>query len=298
MTGETRIPDTDQDRGVVFAATGPDRYIQLARRAAASVKQSNPGIPVDLYTDKPCEDPTFDQVHILQKPWHRSKIEALATSRFTRTLMLDCDLVVLADLGDVFEVLERFDVALAHDQAPNYELCHTFWRKRLPAAFAQFNSGVMAVRKSSETLAMLETWEASVKLHGIGRDQPALREVLWDSNLRIATLPEEYNLMAIDRLKIYDRYRQAPRIIHSPAFNAQFNRYARAEDPVIERLGLRTGSRLKDMLAEDLELAFRAGRQPQDPAERDRIGRWLWIAQRLPARLWGGVYRRFVARRY
>ena len=93
--------------GVVLVATGAETYIELAARAAASVKRHCPGLPVDLYTDADRQLPAFDRVHRLDDPWFRSKIDALLNSRFARTLYMDADMLALADFRDVFEVLER-----------------------------------------------------------------------------------------------------------------------------------------------------------------------------------------------
>lgn len=186
-----------EDRGVVFVATGKPAYIALAERAAASVKAACPGLAVDLYTDTERDLPVFDRVHLLPDPWFRSKIDALQASRFARTLYMDADMLALADFRDVFDVLERFDVALVHDWFRNSALHHTFWRKPLPPAFPQFNGGLLAVRRNPATDAFLADWKAAVKATDTGRDQISLRELLWDSDLRIATLPEEYNLLWI-----------------------------------------------------------------------------------------------------
>ena len=92
-----------------------------------------PGLAVDLFTDAPRELPVFDRVHLLEDPWFRSKIDGLLASRFERTLYMDADMLALADFRDVFEVLDRFDIALAHDWFRNSALHHSFWRKPLPA---------------------------------------------------------------------------------------------------------------------------------------------------------------------
>ena len=60
-------------------------------------------------------------------------------------------MLALADFRDVFEVLDRFDIALAQDWLRNSALHHTFWRKPLPAAFPMFNGGLIAVRRNPAT---------------------------------------------------------------------------------------------------------------------------------------------------
>jgi hypothetical protein len=120
--------------GVIFATTGKN-YTELAERAAQSVKDSCPGLEVDLFTDQHVDMPVFDRIHQLEDPWHRSKMDAMIASRFDKTLYLDVDLFVIADIRDVFEVLDRFDMAMAHDPIRNAVRCHTFWCKVLPSLF-------------------------------------------------------------------------------------------------------------------------------------------------------------------
>lgn len=201
--------------GFVFAVTGPD-YIGLARQAAATVAHHNPDIPIDLFTDQPCDDPVFAKVHILTGSGRRPRFEALLRSRFARTLYLDADLFVVAPLLDVFDVLEHFDFAAAHDQRANIA-SHTLalHTKPIPAAFPQYNGGVMAVRKSEATDAFLRQWQTQFEASVHGIDQPVLRELLFESNLRIATLPIQYNVIDADLIRSFDSRTTSPRILHS-----------------------------------------------------------------------------------
>ena len=277
--------------GVVLVATGAERYIALAARAAASVRRHCPGLAVDLFTDAPREAPVFDRVHVLAEPWFRSKIDALAGARFARTLYMDADMLALADFRDVFEVLDRFDIALAQDWYRNAPLHHSFWRKPLPPAFPMFNGGLIALRRNPATSAFLADWRKAIRESGSDRDQISLRELLWDSELRIATLPEEYNLLLIQGLRYWTTLFAAPRIIHSPKFHQQFDRYARARDPAALRIGLVAASKLPMLLAADRGLARMRGAEPREPTRRDRLARLGRLLAGLPATLAGRLRR-------
>jgi hypothetical protein len=279
-------------RGVVLVATGAETYGALAARAAASVRRACPGLAVDLYTDAPRDLPVFDRVHVLENPWFRSKIDALIGSRFERTLYMDADMLALADFRDVFEVLDRFDIALAQDWYRNSALHHTFWRRPLPPAFPQFNGGLIALRRNPATAAFLKDWDAAIRESGTGRDQISLRELLWESDLRIATLPEEYNFLMIQGLRHWTALSAAPRIIHSPRFHKEFARYARARDPAALRMGLVAASTLPMLLAADRGLARMRGAEPREPTRRDRLARLGRILAGLPRALAGRVRRR------
>ncbi len=255
------MPARPEGNGVIFTATGDANYVALARRAAATLRRHNRDLAVDLFTDREQDLPEFDEVHVLSDSWSRSRIDAMRLSRFDRTLMLDCDVVILADISDIFQVLDRFDIALAHDQERNSLNAQNPWRTPLPNAFPQFNGGVIAVRRNGKILEMLGKWAEAVRDHATGRDQQVLREVLWESDLRIATLPPEYNLMDIDLLRHWSPKKTAPRIVHQPRFHEQFERFDTAPDPVAERVGAWTASQIPAMLAADRDLARRAGRE-------------------------------------
>jgi hypothetical protein len=255
--------------GVLFAATGRG-YVELAERAARSVRRHCPGLAIDLFTDLEIASPAFDRVVVMEDVWHRSRIDAMMATRFDRTLHLDADLLVIADIRDVFDVLERFDMALAHDQGRNSAWCHKLWRKPLPAAFPQFNGGVIAYRRSEPVLAALANWRDAVRTEKMKYDQAALREILWESELRLATLPEEYNLIYFDTLSRWSTVRAAPRIIHSRFFHLHFTGTRKSPITTLdELLGPAAAARLPELLAADRDLAAKAGRKPREP-----VGRW------------------------
>lgn len=209
---------SDAHFGVVMVATG-ESYLTMACNAAESVKRHTPSLPIHLYTDTDVVAQCFDHVTRLDQPWRRSKIDAMISAPFERNLFLDADLFVVADISDVFKLLDRFDIALAHDQERNSPHGRATWRMGLPACFPQFNSGVVAYRRSEAVLAVMRAWRAAVRDGDLQRDQGALRELLWNSDLRIATLPPEYNLADLSSILRLSGASLAPRIIHHYAIH-------------------------------------------------------------------------------
>jgi len=208
--------------GFIFAVTGPD-YTGLARQAAATVAHHHPDIPIDLFTDQACDDPVFAQVHQLAGDSPRPRFEALLNTRFERTVCLDADLFVIAPIGDIFDILERFDIAAVQDQRGNIST-HTLatHKKPIPAGFAQYNSGVLGLRKSPATQDFLRRWQSEFEEANWHIDQPTFREVLFDSDLRIATLPAQYNVIDPDLIRAYDSRTIAPRVLHCSRLRADF----------------------------------------------------------------------------
>jgi hypothetical protein len=254
--------------GVLFVATG-EGYRGLARRAAESVRRHCPGLAIDLFTDAPEASGAFDRVVVLDEVWFRSRIDAMARTRFERTLHLDADLLVIADIRDVFEVLERFDVALAHDQARNSRSANTFWRRELPNAFPQFNGGVIAYRRTEPVLGFLRDWAEAMRASGLARDQPVLRELLWLSELRIATLPPEYNLLDYREVAAWGRLHTAPRILHHYKLHKHFTGRRMEVTSVTDLVGPRVAARLPVLIDGDIPLARMAGRSPRKAGALD-----------------------------
>ena len=207
------------DRGVIFVATGPD-YLDLACDAAASVADTNPDLPIDLFTDLPDAAPEglFAQIHLIQDPHLRSKLDCLPLTRFERTLFLDCDTRTVRPLGRLFEVLDRFDLALTHDVRRASDLVRAGWRIDTPYAFPQHNSGVLLYAKRPEMTAFLQQWAKDFRASGLDRDQPSLRDLLWSSDLRYYVLPPEFNQRRMTLLDANEPLDALPTIFHSHIF--------------------------------------------------------------------------------
>lgn len=205
--------------GVILIAAGAP-YARAASRAARSVRVHAPSLAVDLFTDAPefAED-VFDQIHPLEGPHKRSKVDHVHRSRFARTLYLDTDIRVVKDISEMFAVLDRFDIALAHAHARNREETKTVWRIKMPDAFPQVNGGVMLFKSSPAVLELLRAWGPAYHSAGFKKDQVTLRELLWLSDLRIHILPPEYNVRYEKYMRVWEEKEAIPRILHFSAFH-------------------------------------------------------------------------------
>lgn len=204
------------DKGVIYVATGPD-YLDLARQSLATLRQTNPNLPADLFTDVPeaASDLGFDAVHRIALPHERSKLDCMAETRFARTLYLDCDTLVLSPFGDLFDLLERFELAMAHDVRRASGLIQEGLEEETPYAFPQLNSGVVLYRNSPQTMAFLKQWARSYRDSGVPRDQIVLKDLLWRSDIRFYVLPPEFNLRRVTMLDAWEPLDARPTILHS-----------------------------------------------------------------------------------
>jgi hypothetical protein len=187
------LPD---ERGVLYIGTGA-RHFTEALRSARSLRGHMPDVPIALMTDQPDVPDVFDMVINVQPgPYpFADKIRFLEQTPFMHTLFLDSDTLVCAPLDDLFTLLERFDLAIAFDYK------HMDWTlPGVPQSFPEPNSGVIAYRQSCRMTAFFAAWaqEYGTMLaqatpeDGIG-DQTAMRRPLYESDLRLMILPQQYH---------------------------------------------------------------------------------------------------------
>ena len=211
MTGQANPRD-----GVIFVATGAG-YLDLAQQAAQSLREPDPDLPIDVFTDL-LDDPgnaVFDQVHPVPSSHPRVKLECFAKARFDRVLFLDCDVLVLAPLGDLFDLTDRFALSIAHDVRRRSDLIKKGHSVQTPYAFPQMNSGAMVNRNEAERAAFFAEWKRRYDASGEARDQITLKDLLWESDLRFYVLPPEFNLRRVTELEAWEPLDAVPTIVHS-----------------------------------------------------------------------------------
>ena len=207
------------ENGVIFIAAG-EAYVRAANRAAQSIKEHVSPIAIDLFTDASAvAADIFDQIHPIDDPHVRSKVDYLHHTRFQRTLYLDTDIRVVADISEMFNVLDRFDIAIAHAHARNRKETKTVWHFDIPDAFPQMNGGVLLFRSTPTVLDLLRAWQRAYHSAGFAKDQVTLRELLWLSDVRLHILPPEYNIRYERYLSFWEAREAIPRILHFPKFH-------------------------------------------------------------------------------
>jgi hypothetical protein len=207
-------------RGVLYLASGAACRAEAAL-SARSVKAAWPATPVAIITDAPPDGDCFDHVQIVAaEDDNLFKVRHLARSPFERTLMLDSDTYCVEPLPEVFDLLDRFDLAAAHE-AGRFA---TRWEEGrevsirapdVPDCVPEFNTGVIAFRREPRVLQLFERWlklaeEARGACVPHTQDQPTFRRAVYQSDLRVAVLPPEYNF----RLIIPGFARGAIKLIH------------------------------------------------------------------------------------
>lgn len=219
--------DTLGKDGVIFVATGD--YALAAVEAAASIRKHSPGLGIQLFTNqRKVATANFDRIVPIENPHVRSKVDYLTLTPFERTLYLDTDIRIVEDIREMFALLDRFDIAAAHAQARNQPSTNELWRCPIPEAFPQLNGGVILYRNSPPVLRLLREWSVAYQEAGFKKDQVTLRELLWLSDLRIATLPPEYNLRSKKYLKVWEPKEARPKILHYARFHTDLGLTSKA----------------------------------------------------------------------
>lgn len=186
--------------GVLYVATGTS----LTNEAAISAKsvKEHENLPVTLATDEPSGKDVFDHEIIIPDPEYSfiDKIKGMMKSPYERTLFLDTDIYAADGFSNLFEILERFDLvaAINHDRT-SFEL------ENIPKSFPEYNTGVIAY-KTSKVMDFMEKWFQYCKKESSNHphDQASFRSVLFNSEVRVATIPPEYNCMVRYPGHVYD----------------------------------------------------------------------------------------------
>lgn len=173
--------------GVIYIATG-EKFINEACESVASLKAKMPNIPVTIFANKDIKNSNFDQVIVIEKPDynHVDKIKYMYASPYDYTLFIDTDTYISADFSEIFTLLDKFEMGVAH--AP---LNIRGFVNGVPESFQQLNTGVILYKKSPQVEKFFAKWLELYKPPNA--DQPTFRQALYNSQLRIVTLAPEYN---------------------------------------------------------------------------------------------------------
>jgi hypothetical protein len=184
-------------RAFVYVATG-EGYQAEAFASAQSLRGCHPDATIELITDVPAEVAgPFSAVRMAAgEVLHTPADKMLAIeSPHDEVIFLDSDTHAADDLTPVFELLSRFDIAALQDvnRGWYYEL------PGVPSAFAELNTGVLAFRRTARVLEFFKAWRLQYgrlrSERGFVTDQPAFRQALFESDLRLAPLPSEFHFL-------------------------------------------------------------------------------------------------------
>jgi hypothetical protein len=222
--------------GAIYVSTG-ERYVRMAAISAKSFKAQCPNIPVHIFTD--CDVSSyecFDSSTQIVDPNNKygAKVDYFFESPYQKTLYLDADTKVCEDLTPMFELLDRCEMAIAHDpgrgkyikkylgQTPvgKGERKRNFISKA-PSSFLPVNSGVILYKMTDSVVAFFKAWQKAFHEEGLENDQFTFRDQLWSSNLNFWILPPEYNCRPRGHIRILKNAMINPKILHLNDFKRE-----------------------------------------------------------------------------
>ena len=170
-------------RGVVYAASMDDCYVEEAFLSAESIKRRHPFLPITLFTDRPqhmlCRMACFDSVQPIDgvnglRPWSAgqlNRLRSLPRTPYDLTLHLDTDTRVVTDgLLQLFSVLENADLAMAETTVDDSY-------SRIKFGSRMFNAGLALYRKQENTIEWLNSWADISQRNFIAATQPLIPRV-------------------------------------------------------------------------------------------------------------------------
>jgi hypothetical protein len=187
------------------------RYNEL-KHSVTSLKNMHPNLKVALFTN---HDPKFeliDEVRIIDIKSDRVKQDYLYDSPYDNTLYMDCDTEVVGPIEEIFNLMNRFDLAAVQDQIrkdPKKSAKYSDYAD-IPDGFPEYAGGVILFRKCEAVENFFKVWRRNFKrwykLTKEVRDQPSFRVSLWQcQNLKLHTLPPEFNQRTKKKHNIYTR---------------------------------------------------------------------------------------------
>ena len=192
-------------RGVIYIAVVKDNrtieqsvyhHLRMAKLSAISMKEMHPNLSITLYTNLPYDHndlTVFDDIKttsgLLGNLW-AYKHKCLRESPYDRTLHIDADTYIMDGISEVFDVLDRFDLAIPMS---------TWYMKddnpRIPICFPELAGGFFTWVNNDRMRSFFKQVNEYCEEWDSNNDEGIMREVLYNSNIRFFVLPNEYNCL-------------------------------------------------------------------------------------------------------
>lgn len=188
-------------QGAVYIVTQDARYLNLLLVSANSLRRAMPDLPITLFSQFPVDSPLFEKVIHVQpsSDGFYDKVRCICESPYDRTMMIDADTYVIDGVPELFTLLDHFDCACTHEEYVNTDWLNHYPRTDVPSCFPELNTGVLMLKRSEKMDRVLADWAklyAAYLAEGPDRkinDQPFFRVAVYRGDIRVATLPREYN---------------------------------------------------------------------------------------------------------
>ena len=175
-------------RGILYIANAD--FIKESIKSATQLCEVMTDIHISVVTNVNVEKPCFDNVIKCTKPrfgWG-DKPDNIHLSPYDKTIYFDTDTYVVSDISEIFDILNNYDMALA--QAPE-RVSHQI--EGIPQCFPEYNTGVIAFNNNRRVNEVLNQWKEIYENRQENEDQPAFRKAVFENDVKVTVLPNEYN---------------------------------------------------------------------------------------------------------
>jgi hypothetical protein len=187
--------------GAIYIITQDSRYTRLLLNSAASLKRVMPELPITVFSQFPLESSAFERVIRVEgsEDGFYDKTLFMQQTPYERTLFIDADIHIVEAVPELFTILDQFDFAATHEEYLNTDWSSHYPRPDIPSSFPEFNTGILAYRRSPRMDSVLKDWSelyrSFLENHPGQKinDQPFFRAAVYSNPVRIATLTREYN---------------------------------------------------------------------------------------------------------
>ncbi len=188
-------------QGAIYIVTQDERYLNLLRASAESLKKAMPRLPITVFSQFSVEGPHFDEVRIVKAAGDGfyDKARLMLQSPYQHTIFVDADIYVVRPFAELFTLLDRFDCAATHEEYLNTDWLNHYPRPDIPSSYPEFNTGILVYRRSPAMDRVFENWSElyreflDINPGRATNDQPFFRAAAYCGDARIATLGREYN---------------------------------------------------------------------------------------------------------
>ncbi|WP_018526611.1 putative nucleotide-diphospho-sugar transferase [Alkalispirochaeta alkalica] len=192
--------------GVTYVAFGRP-YLAMALVSAESLRARSPEVPLCIITNvaqSPPDLPFWDTQRDTWSWFAREsrenrfyKTQLYDYSPFEKTLYLDCDTLVWADVAPAVTYLEYFDICFKQQlrgQRSAKKGAHTVLDNSFRVAeLPHWNGGVFMFRKNEKTREFFRLWSSYYEQYNISFDQVSLVDAVFRSDCRLLSLDNRWN---------------------------------------------------------------------------------------------------------
>ncbi|MFX1378940.1 MAG: hypothetical protein ACFFA4_07575 [Promethearchaeota archaeon] len=168
------------------------------------MRKYNKDIGISIFVDNKNKfqdnENIFDSIHYVQSPEYGfgDKIYAMINTPYQKTIYLDCDTIVADNISEIFEMLEKYDLAASNPPFKN--------KNYQPDSY---QAGIVFYKKNEIVKKFLKLWNESYDRINDGNDQPSFRRMVFKLPISFFTFPPNYNFRSpfasyiIGKIKIF-----------------------------------------------------------------------------------------------